>query len=166
MTTDINDKAAVEKALWDEIEASRFGMLAQVGSGEHFRPMTAFAESESGKLWFYTRADSDLAASVGTGAPALFVFISKDQKMQASIRGELRVTLDVLHRDKYWSAVVSAWFAKGKDDPHLTMLCLECEDAQVWLSDMGALKFGWEIAKANLTGGEPDVGGRASLKLG
>ncbi|MGI8839564.1 MAG: pyridoxamine 5'-phosphate oxidase family protein [Caulobacteraceae bacterium] len=166
MTIDINDKAAVEKAMWSEIEESRFGMLAPAGSDEHFQPMTAFAEPESGKLWFYTRADSDLALAAGSGTSALFVFMAKDQKMQASIRGELRVSLDALHRDKYWSSVVSAWFAKGKDDPHLTMLCLACQEAQVWLSDKGGLKFGWEIAKANLTGGEPDVGGRASLKLG
>ncbi len=166
MTIDINDKAAVEKALWSEIEESRFGMLAPIGGAEHFQPMTAFAEPESGKIWFYSRTDSDLATGAGPGRQALFVFMSKDQKMQASIRGDLRPGLDTLHRDKYWSSMVSAWFPKGKDDPYLTMLCLACEDAQVWLSDTGALKFGWEIAKANLTGATPDIGGHASLKLG
>lgn len=165
MTIDINDKAAVEKALWSEIEESRFGMLA-LAAGEHFRPMTAFAEPESGRLWFYARSDGELAGAIGDGAPALFVFMSKDQKLQASIRGQLRATVDVLHRDKYWSSAVSAWFAKGKADPHLTMLRLDCQDAQVWIADKGGLKFGWEIAKANLTGAPPDVGGHASLRLG
>ncbi len=164
MSTDIHDQAAVEKKLWSEIEDSRFGMLAPTGGG-HFQPMTAFGEPESGKLWFYARNDNDLALAAEGGVPALFVFMSKDRQLQASIAGELRTTIDPLHRDKYWSAMVAAWFTKGKDDPHLTMLCLSCNDAQVWLSEAGTAKFGWEIAKANLTGHAPDLGGRANLKL-
>jgi general stress protein 26 len=167
MTTDIHDKAAVEKKLWAEIEDTRFGMLAPVGPiSDHFQPMTAFAEPESGKLWFFTRTDSDIAISADAGCEAMFVFMAKDRSLQASVRGELRTTFDALHRDKFWNPVVSAWYPKGKDDSHLTMLCLDCEDAQVWISEVGSVKFGWEIAKANLTGREPDVGGKVSLRLG
>ena len=166
MTTDINDKAAVEKKLWSEIEESRFGMLAPVDPTEHFQPMTAYVEPESSKIWFYARNDSEIAKSAENGAEAMFVFMSKDRQLQASIRGEMRATMDVIHRDKFWSPVVSAWFPKGKDDPHLTMLCLSCDDAQVWLSEIGTVKFGWEIAKANLTGSEPELGGKTALKLG
>lgn len=167
MTTDIQDHAAVEKKLWSEIEDSRFGMLAPTNPpGEHFQPMTAFAEPEAGKIWFYTRSDSDVAVAARDGVQAMFVFMSKDRKLQASVKGEMRATLDALHRDKFWNSVVSAWFPKGKDDPHLTMLRFDCGEAQVWLSDAGPVKFGLEIAKANLTGRPPDVGGQATLKLG
>ncbi len=167
MTTDIHDKAAVEKKLWDEIAETRLGMLGPVGVvSEHFQPMTAFAEPESGKLWFFTRTDTDLAVSADGGCEAIFTFVSKDRELQASIRGELRTTIDALHRDKYWNPVVSAWYPKGKDDPHLTMLSLDCDDAQVWISEVGSVKFGWEIAKANLTGSQPDVGGKTKLDLG
>lgn len=167
MTTDIQDHAAVEKKLWGEIEDSRFGMLAPVNPpAEHFQPMTAFAEPEAGKIWFYTRSDSDVATAARDGVQAMFVFMSKDRKLQASIKGEMRASLDALHRDKFWNSVVSAWFPKGKDDPHLTMLRFDCGEAQVWLSETGPVKFGLEIAKANLTGRPPDVGGQVTLKLG
>jgi general stress protein 26 len=167
MTTDLKDKAAVEHRLWEEIATSRFGMLATIERvQDHFQPMTAYCEPESGRIWFYARNDSDIAAEAQGGAEAMFVFVSKDQKLQASIRGELRTTLDLLHRDKFWNATVAAWFAKGKDDVNLTMLCLDCQDTQVWISDVGGLRFGWEIARANLTGNEPNIGGRVSLDLG
>lgn len=167
MTTDLKDKAAVEAKLWAEIAESRFGMLAAVGSPqEHFQPMTAFAEPESGSLWFYSRAESDLAMACQGGAPGMFVFLSHDREMQASIHGELRTTLDELHRDKYWSSAVSAWYAKGKTDPQLVMLKFSCADAQIWISEVGGVKFGWEIAKANLTGARPEIGGMVSLALG
>src|SRR5580692_10763742 len=115
MTTDLRDKAAVEHKLWSEIEDTRFGMLATVERiQDHFQPMTAFCEPETGRIWFYTRADSDLAMAAEGGAQAMFVFVSRDRELQASIRGDLRTTLDVLHRDKYWSPTVAAWFPKGK----------------------------------------------------
>jgi general stress protein 26 len=167
MTTDLNDKAAVEAKLWEEIEASRFGMLAVLATPQdHFQPMTAFAEPESGTLWFFTSRDSDLARSAAGGGKAMFVFLSRDRELQASIRGELTAHLDDLHRDKYWSSVVSAWFPKGKSDPNLTMLKFVCSEAQVWISEAGGIKFGWEIARANVTGSRPDVGGWATVKLG
>lgn len=167
MTIDLRDTAAVERKLWIEIDDTRFGMLATVdGSPNHFQPMTAFCESESGRIWFYTHSDSDLALAAQGGAEAMFVFVSRDRELQASIRGVLRTTLDQLHRVKYWSSTVSAWFPKGKDDPELTMLCLDCQETVVWISETGGVKFAWEIARANLTGSEPDVGGRAILDLG
>ena len=164
MTTDTRDRAAVEKELWRELERSRCGML---GAGQfprgHFVPMSAFAEPESGKIWFYTQRSNDLAGVGERGAPAVLIVMAKDQELQACIRGELRTSFDALHRDKFWGPVVSAWFPKCKDDPNLTLLCLTCEDADVWRSDAGMLKFGWEMAKANLTGSTPDVGGHVHL---
>jgi general stress protein 26 len=167
MTTDLQDKAAVERKLWAEIDDDRFGMLAAIDRiQDHFQPMTAFSEPESGRIWFYTRSDSDIAVAAEGGAEAMFVFTSKDRQLQASIRGELRTTMDLLHRDKYWNSTVAAWFPKGKEDPHLTMLRLDCQDAQIWISEVGGVRFGWEIARANLTGSEPNIGGRVSLDLG
>jgi general stress protein 26 len=65
--------------------------------------------------------------------------------------------------DRYWNAVVAAWYPDGKDDPQLTMLRLDCADAEVWISDDGPVKFAWEIAKANATHQPPDAVGRAHL---
>lgn len=166
MTTDTRDRAAVEKEMWRELERSRCGMLGLVHSAisrSPFVPMTAFAEPESGKVWFYTHRGSDLAGAGEQGTPAMLIVMAKDQELQACIRGELRTSFDTVHRDKFWGPTVAAWFPKGKADPDLALLCLTCEDADVWVSDAGMLKFGWEIAKANLTGSSPNVGGHVRL---
>ena len=167
MTIDLKDKAEVEKRLWAELEQGRFGMLgAQPKAGGHFNPMTAYAEPESNTIWFYTSKDTDLAQAAQGGAEAMFIVMAKDQDFQACIAGELKTTQDRLHRDKYWSPMVAAWFPEGKDDPNLTLLSFTCRDADVWISDAGALKFGWEVAKANLTKATPDIGGQAHLVFG
>lgn len=165
MSVDINDKAAVQKRLWDDIEENRFGMLGAHGRPLRLAPMTAYAERETGKIWFFTNRETELAQEAISGVQASFVVMSKDQDLQACVRGELIATKDSLHRDKFWSPTVAAWFPEGKEDPGLILLCLHCEEADVWISNKGPVGFGWEIAKANLTGTLPEVGGHAALVL-
>ena len=160
MSIDMNDRAAVEHRLWDDVERHQVGMLGLVGNADH-QPMTAFVEREHEQIWFFTRADTDLARQIGEGREGMFVFQHKE--LQACILGELTLRHDEARIGKYWNAVVAAWYPQGKDDPRLTMLCLDCRDANVWLSQAGPVKFAWEIAVANATKHEPHLGGRANL---
>lgn len=164
MSTDRKDRAAVERRLWDEIETHRTGMLGVTGgAAHHTQPMTAFAEPGTSQIWFFTRTDTDLAREVAEGKSAMFVFQQKD--FQACIGGKLTRRLDPVRVDKYWNAVVAAWYPGGKADPNLTMLRLDCDDAQVWISQGGPIRFVWEIAKANATNTTPDVGGSTRLSF-
>ena len=160
MTTDVKDQAAAERRLWDEIERHQTGMLGLVGEKSHFQPMTAFLERDRHQIWFFTRNDTDLVHQVGVLHPAMFVFQLRD--IQACIGGEITIDHDAERIRKYWNAVVSAWYPEGREDPHLTLLRMDCDDAQVWISQ-GAMKFAWEIARANATKTAPKLGGRASL---
>lgn len=162
-----HDQADIEERLWKEIGKGRTVMLGLVGDApqQHFQPMTAFAERETGDIWFFTRTDTDLARAVSDGAEAMMILQTKDQELQACIGGHLTQSQDRARIDQYWNAVVAAWYPAGKDDPMLTMLKLDARDAAVWLSEAGPLKFAYEIAKANMTGKTPDVGERTSVNL-
>ncbi|MES2035216.1 MAG: pyridoxamine 5'-phosphate oxidase family protein [Pseudomonadota bacterium] len=166
MGTDINDREAVEKKLWDEV--GKHGRTVMLGAHthpmQHFQPMTAFTEPEQGLVWFFTRTDTDLAQSIQEGKGAMMV-VQDGQKFHACVGGELTLQHDPARIDKYWSPVVAAWYPEGKADPKLTLLCLDVSDAQVWVSEGGPLKFAFEIAKANATGTMPDVGGSRRLDL-
>lgn len=165
MSTNIQDQAAVQTRLWNEIESHQIGMLGPVGAEpRHFQPMTAFLERPAHRMWFFTYKDTDLAAAVAAGAPAMFVF-QDGRKLYASISGLLRVEHDRQRMDRYWNAHVAAWYPVGKDDPRLTMLCLDARDAEVWIADGGPLRYAWEIAKANTIHATPGVGGHASLNF-
>ncbi|MFN3512558.1 MAG: pyridoxamine 5'-phosphate oxidase family protein [Phenylobacterium sp.] len=168
MATDTQNPAEMQERLWKEIAKGRYGMLGVVGGApvQHFQPMTAFAEPETGDIWFFTRTDTDLARSVADGAEAMFVVQSKDQDLQACLSGRLEQNHDQARIEKYWGPVVAAWYPDGKDDPRLTMLRFAARDAQIWLSEAGPVRFAYEIARANATGREPDLGDRAHVDLG
>lgn len=158
------DRATTERRLWDEIQRHQIGMLGVVGGpSRHFQPMTAFAEPDANRIWFFSRDDTDLARDIDAARTAMFIVQAKG--LQACIRGELALERDRARIDKYWNAVVAAWYPQGRDDPHLTLIRMDCGDADVWISDVGPMRFAWEIVRANATHREPDVGGRANLSF-
>ncbi len=151
--------------LWDVLGDIHAGMLGVEESRQHMQPMAPFVEKESNSIWFFTRTDSDLIKAARTGNRAHFCVISKDHDYHACLAGAIDEVKSREHIDKYWSAPVAAWFEGGKDDPSLTMLQLKLDDVAIWASTNSTLKFGWEIAKANLTGKEPELGYHTQISL-
>lgn len=159
----MNAYKAVEKdpraALIKEMKNLRAGMLGVEGSAQHMQPMTHFPDWDRNQIWFITSKDTDLVRSLAPDSHAHFCVMSTGQDFQACLRGTLTETCDKAKLDEIWSPVAAAWFHGGKEDPNLTMLCLELTDAAIWGSSDSALKFGFEIAKANMKEDElPDIG--------
>lgn len=165
-TMDTADREKAEKRLWAEIDKKHTGMLGLVdGEPQHFQPMTAFAEPEAGRIWFYTRTDTDLAQDTTGPRQAMFIIMGGEREIQACVAGEIVQNLDREKVEKWWNPHVAAWYPEGKDDPRLTMLCMQCHDARIWLSEVGPIRYMFEVAKANTTHQEPDIGGRTDVRL-
>ena len=45
------------------------------------------------------------------------------------------------------------------------MLAPTMKDTTIWPSSANPITFGWEVAKANITDGEPDVGVRTQVNF-
>ncbi|HEY1752382.1 MAG TPA: pyridoxamine 5'-phosphate oxidase family protein [Caulobacteraceae bacterium] len=156
MTLDLRNPADLEHLLWDEIERRQVGMLMLVGGPpQHAQPMTAFVERDRRQLWFFADAEAEQTRNIGVGQPAMFIWQQHD--IQACIGGRLAVRHDRERMDRYWNAVVAAWHPNGRNDPELTLLSLDCEEAQVWVATAGPTRTAWEIAKAAATHGRPEV---------
>lgn len=163
MSIDVENRAEVETDLWKQIGDARQGMLGVMGAKpRHFQPMTPNCEKDAGRLWFFIRKDAELYGALDGGREAMFIVQAKDY--QACIGGQLSPRQDRDVVERYWNPVIAAWF-EGKNDPNLGLLCFDCEDAEIWLNQAKPVRFGWEVARANLTGKDPDVGDRASLSF-
>jgi general stress protein 26 len=161
------DNAQVEERMWKAISDDRIGMLG-LNNGGHFQPMTSYHEEETHTLWFYSYADNKLAEPLkgGGGQPAMFNFVTSDQKVWACVAGTLSVDKDPERIDKFWDSQARAWFADGKDDPKLTMLKFEPSEAEVWINDKGLIRYGLGVLKANLSKTTPDPGVHQTVQLG
>jgi len=160
--------AEAQEAFWDHLKKSNTGMLGLDQPGYHAQPMTAYREEETGTIWFFTREETDLAkdVAVGGGQSAMFHYGSKDQNVWACVSGQLSVQgHDRQIIERYWNPILAAWYPDGKDDPALTILRFDAEEGRVWVNEGGLLKFGFEIAKANLTKSMPESGGVADVRF-
>jgi general stress protein 26 len=144
MVNRAHENDAAQTRLWESIERHGMGMLGLTKSGLHAQPMIAFVERRRKRLWFITRSDTDLVRSVGDGASGDFVL--QDGGLMASIAGSLSIVEDRRRMARYWNAAVAAWLPEGPRDAGLTLLRMDCIDAEVWLSGLGLTKFAWEIA--------------------
>ncbi len=147
-----------EQALWDHLSDLRDVLLGAEGGGSHLQPMAPQVDPVNKTVWFYTSKTTDLAAAALASPKAKLCSISNDRDFHASIDGTLSVHHDPAKIEQFWSPVVAAWFPEGKEDPDLTLLAFKPASAGLWTSTDSAVKFGWEIAKANITGQTPDVG--------
>lgn len=156
--------ADLERRLWREIDHVKTVMLGLVG-GEHMQPMTGFADEHDGTVWFYLRKDNDLVKQSGDGKPGMFCLLTKDHGFIACVSGTVAERYDRDRIERFWNPVVSAWFPDGKDDPDLTLLRFDPQDAQVWVSQSNPISFGFALAKAKLGKTEPEVGTAAHIRL-
>jgi general stress protein 26 len=149
---------AAQDRLWQAIAARGVGMLGLTKSGLHAQPMIAFAERRRKRLWFIARSDTDLVRTTGAGGPCMFVL--QDGDLLASVAGELSVVEDPRRMARCWNAAIAAWLPEGPGDPRLTLLRMDCVDAELWVSGLGLTKFAWEIAWTGARPTAADLDGR------
>ncbi len=160
------DRSEFEERLWKAIEHEKTGMLGVLGGPEqHLQPMTGYPERETGAVWFFVRRDNDLIRQLDQGGGKAMFCLNDGKAVWACMSGDLIERRDQDRIDRFWNPVAGAWFPEGKDDPELTLLRFDLIDAQVWVSQKGPLRFAYEIARANATHDEPDVGDQAHLRF-
>lgn len=143
----------LEQKFWKALKSDMTMMLGLVGSDDgHVRPMTAQldGDGEHGPIWFFTAKDTALVGALGQGDRAIATFASKGHDLFASVHGTLRVDNDRAVIDRLWNRYVAAWYEGGKDDPKLTLLRLDPEQAEIWL-DASSLIAGIKL----LLGADP-----------
>ena len=152
-------KTNPQQQFWEQLEDSKAVMLGLMSPADGcLQPMAPLVDRETGRIWFYAKKTSKLVLAVGEGHRAQLVLIGQNQDYHACVSGTLEQIYDREVIDRFWSVVASAWFENGKDDPDLIMLRFSPHDAEIWASSTNAIVFGWEIAKANMSSSDPDIG--------
>ncbi|AZB64254.1 general stress protein [Cereibacter sphaeroides] len=144
-------------ALWKQLGKLRAGMLGVEGSGQHMQPMSHHCDEAAAKLWFLTKRSTDLFRAIGPSSTAHFCIIAHDEDFHACLSGHIAEETDRAKLDEMWNPVVAAWF-EGKNDPDLVMVSVKLRSAAIWASTSSTARFAYEIAKANVTDSDPEVG--------
>ncbi len=155
-------RATLFKAL-DDVRA---GMLGLTAAGDGMQPMTHFADEAAGVIWFISSTQTQLVQGIGQGDDASYCLIGKDHDLHACIMGKIYHVHDREKLVKLWSPMAGAWFKDGPDDPTIALLRFQPEKAEIWASDVGVLRMGYEMLRSNLSAEhQPDVGSHAIVRF-
>jgi general stress protein 26 len=151
--------------IWDKLDKVHAVMLGSPDHRQHMQPMAPQTSREENAIWFYTKTTTDIARAAGGGGGHVHMCIVGDNDWYACLDGHLETMHSVEHAERFWSSITEAWYPGGKNDPELIMLRFTPSTGEIWASTSSTIKFGWEIAKANLTDEEPDVGYKTAVNF-
>lgn len=159
--TETEDRAKVEKL----IKAAKIAIVTTVGETGNLvsRPLALLDRPFDGELMFFTQDPSPKTGQVRANNH-VNVAIQVDNGW-LSIAGTARVSHDQKLIDELWNKEAQAWFENGKDDPSVSLLCVDADTAEYWTSDTPKVVAAVKYAKAMVTGTTPDIGDNATVKL-
>ena len=127
-------RAAGLAKLKELVERIRVGLLTTVDLDGilHTRPIETLRCDADGTLWFFTDHQSpkanevshDMRVSVGYSEPAKNIYVA--------IAGRARILRDRALAAELWIPTQRAWYPKGLEDEHLSILRVDLERAEYW----------------------------------
>ncbi|MFF1571599.1 pyridoxamine 5'-phosphate oxidase family protein [Leifsonia sp. NPDC058292] len=165
--TDDTQNANTEdlKTIADLIAASKVALLTtQTAAGHlHSRPLATQKAEFDGDLWFFTQDPSPKVDDI-LAHPS--VNVSYDTgKGYLSIAGTAELVHDREKVDELWSPLVEPWFPDGKDDPSVALLLVHADSAEFWASHEPGVVTAFKVARAAVTGKQPDIGENKTVDL-
>lgn len=164
-----HDRGEAQAKLWAMIKGIKVAMMTSWDGQEmHSCPMHGVQKEFTGKLYFFTRLDSGKTEEIRRYDKINLAYADIDTNTYASVSGAGRINTDRALMEQFWNPMASAWFPKGLDDPDLALIEVEAQSAQYWDATSSSMRYLWQVASANLTGREPDMGEnqKVSFKAG
>lgn len=154
----MTDTTTRREALFDRLSDVNAGMLG-LTSDLKLVPMSHQITDERDRLYFITAEGTDLQkAASAAPVDAIYALAEGGKGLYARLHGTLTQINDPAKLDEVWNFVADAWFEDGKRDEDVRLLELKLTSAEAWLTTTSGLRFLYEVAKAKITGEEPDMG--------
>ncbi len=147
------------------IKASRIALLTTVNDHGQLtsRPLAVQEVEFDGDLWFFSQDPSDKTTEIAAN-PQVNVSLESG-KGYVSIAGTAEIVHDAAKIDELWSKRVEAWFPEGKEDPTIALIKVHADAAEYWSTDDPKPVIFFKVAKAAVTGGQPDIGENKTIDL-
>ena len=156
------------KRLWELIKHMRFGMLTHrhPNGSLHAHPLTTQNKSlePDMTLFFFVSKKTELGQRIMSD-PSVNVSYSDPQKdTYVSICGNATVNEDMRPKAHLFNALARAWFPGGVADPDLELVQVRIVQAEYWDIKESKVTQLYKLAKAAVTGKQPDIGEHRELQ--
>ena len=126
---------AALKKLRELLEHFPIAFMVTITRGRtHARPLgvTGKTEDFDGTLWFITDRRSHKIDEIADGAETSLIFQNDEHGTYAHMRGRAAVVEDRRRLESLYTTDQRTWFPDGLDDPNMTLVRFDVEDADYW----------------------------------
>lgn len=151
------------------IKDVKFAMMSTVNKkGDlHAWPMTTNESSLAAKeIWFIGDKTSDVVKDLQDNKAVGLSYATQDAKNYVSISGNAELIDDKEKIKELWSAMDSAFFEEGKDDPDVQLIKVVPHGVECWISGSSTINMFKMVAAAMQEGKTAeDVGETFKIEL-
>ncbi len=143
------------------IKDIRIAMLTTAAPDGSFdsRPMaTQKVEEFDGTVWFLTRGESGKVEEIEENSHVSLIYADSGDAKYVTVKGLASVSKDRAKIHELWNSMYKAWFPQGEDDPNISVLRIDVQEAEYWEASSSRLVRGAKYLAAAVTGGKVDVG--------
>lgn len=130
----------------------------------HAIPMTTKEVDDEENIWFLSRIDSDHNTDIVKDKDVQLLYSDPSDKEFISIYGKATVLTSGEKLKDLYSKTDDAWFT-GVDDPNLTAIKVQPQQAYYWDSGQNKYIDLFKIGMAAVTGDKKDIGEKGKLNL-
>lgn len=130
----------------------------------HVCPMQVQEADYEGLLWFFSRADSSHNRHIKADPRVQLIFANSSDMEFLTVYGNATVSTEKELIDRLWDPIVASWF-DGKDDPNLTLLCVQPAAAHYWDTEDGKLITMAKMLTRAATGADIPIGEEGDLDV-
>lgn len=127
------------------------------------RPMTTQEVDDEGNFWFLSPKDSHKNYEIKSDARVQLLFANTSESEYLTVYGRATVLDDRKKIEEMWSPMAKAWFEQGKDDPNLSLIKVEPEDAHYWEPKQSKMITLFKMAVSAVSGKKMEIGREGEL---
>jgi general stress protein 26 len=149
------------------IDKSKTAMFTTftMDNGFHSRPMATAQLDVEGGLWFFTNEFSSKVAEISHDNKVNITYSNASTSTYISINGNAQIMDNRAKMQELWDPFVEAFFKDGLEDPNLTLLRVDIDDAEYWDNSAGKLALAFKWLKSVVTGTKFEPGEHDKVDL-
>lgn len=130
----------------------------------HVVPMSTKKVDDDGNIWFLSDKNSTHNQNIERQNRAQLIYADKGNFEFLTVYGRASISSDRNKIKDLYGSGDDAWF-EGLDDPNLTAIKIEPDDAHYWDTKNGKVLSLLKMVGGAITGNEPDLGEEGKLKI-
>jgi general stress protein 26 len=149
----LQGKAALEK-IRELLKIFPIAFMVTVAGGElTARPIGIVGDDEfDGTLWFITDKRSRKVRAIEAAAFTTLLFQNDKEGSYLQLTGRASVVDDRQKLEQLYTTLQRTWFPKGLDDPDITLVRFDADEASYWDSHDSYVRLALAFVKSIVTG--------------